>query len=88
MGRAPTQDFVKQQGLSYLAHLLRRISDELVEGVENWSAGSGLRSPARTRSTLMALSTHGIDLPNASGRDKLDSPSERGRLGGAKTRRQ
>lgn len=52
-------DFVKQQGLSYLAHLLRRISDELVAGVEAWSAGSGLQSPTRTRSTLMALSAHG-----------------------------
>lgn len=52
-------DFVKQQGLSYLAHLLRRVSDELVAGVEIWSAGSGLQSPTRTRSTLMALSAHG-----------------------------
>lgn len=59
MNKMPTEDFVKQQGLSYFAHLLRRVSDELVEGVEKWSVDSGLGSPARTRSTLMAVSAHG-----------------------------
>ena len=59
MSKEHRPDFIKQQGLSYLAHLLRRVSDELVAGVEIWSAGSGLQSPTRTRSTLMALSAHG-----------------------------
>ena len=53
-------DFIRQQGLSYLAHLLRRISGELVAGVDEWSKQAGLLSTARTRSTLMALSAHGV----------------------------
>lgn len=53
-------DLIRQQGLPYLAHLLRRVSDELVAGVEEWSAAAGLQSPTRTRSTLIALSAHGV----------------------------
>lgn len=52
-------DFIRKQGLPYLAHLLRRLSDEFVRGFESWNECAGLRSPPRTRSTLLTLSEYG-----------------------------
>ena len=52
-------DFIRRQGLPYLAHLLRRLSDEFVRGFESWNEEMGLLSPPRTRSTLLTLSEYG-----------------------------
>lgn len=51
-------DFIRELGLPYFAHLLRRLSDEFVRGFDAWNSDAGLLSPTRTRSTLMALKRH------------------------------
>lgn len=48
-------DFIESQGLSFFAHLLRRVSDQLVEGFSKWNDEVGLRAPPRTHSTVQAL---------------------------------
>lgn len=55
MGR----DFIETLGPAFLAHLLRRLSDELVEADKLWHAERGLKSPPRTASTLLVLEQHG-----------------------------
>lgn len=53
------EDFIRKQGPAYLAHLLRRISDELVRGADAWYPEIGVTAPPRTTSTLLALDEHG-----------------------------
>jgi DNA-binding MarR family transcriptional regulator len=48
-------DFIAQQGPAFLAHLLRRLSDELVQGAALWYPTVGVTAPPRTISTLLAL---------------------------------
>jgi DNA-binding MarR family transcriptional regulator len=52
-------DFIQQQGPAYLAHLLRRISDELVGGASEWYPEAGVTAAPRTTSTLLVLADHG-----------------------------
>jgi DNA-binding MarR family transcriptional regulator len=52
-------DFIRSQGPAFLAHLLRRLSDELVQGAADWYPKAGVLAPPRTASTLLALDTHG-----------------------------
>lgn len=52
-------DFIQQQGPAFLAHLLRRLSDELVRGAREWYPEAGVTAPPRTTSTLLALDDHG-----------------------------
>lgn len=52
-------DFIQQQGPAFLAHLLRRLSDELVQGAEVWYPEAGVTAPPRTASTLLALDDRG-----------------------------
>lgn len=52
-------DFIQRQGPAFLAHLLRRLSDELVRGASEWYPTAGVTAPPRTASTLLALSDHG-----------------------------
>lgn len=52
-------DFIQQQGPAFLAHLFRRLSDELVRGAAAWYPEAGVTAPPRTTSTLLALSDHG-----------------------------
>lgn len=52
-------DFIHRQGPAYLAHLLRRLSDELVRGADAWYPEVGITTPPRTTSTLLALDEHG-----------------------------
>lgn len=52
-------DFVESQGLPLLAHLLRRVSDELVRGCEEWLPTIGIIAPTRTSSTLRLLNDRG-----------------------------
>ena len=53
------RDFVRSQGLTYLAHVMRRVSDEFVKSFDQWYPDVGMKAPARTRSTLLALRQHG-----------------------------
>lgn len=53
------EDFVRSQGVSFLAHLLRRVSDELVQGSSEWHPEAGLLAPPRTVSTVQALHQRG-----------------------------
>ncbi len=55
----PTNDFIRRQGPAFLAHLLRRLSDELVRGAEQWYPRVGVTAPPRTTSTLLALDEYG-----------------------------
>jgi DNA-binding MarR family transcriptional regulator len=52
-------DFIRQKGPAFLAHLLRRVSDELVRGATEWYPEAGVDAPPRTTSTLLALDEHG-----------------------------
>lgn len=53
------EDFIRSQGPAYLAHLLRRLSDELVRGADAWYPEVGVTAPPRTTSTLLALDEYG-----------------------------
>lgn len=48
-------DFIRSLGPAFLAHLLRRISDELVEADRLWHLEQDIANPPRTSSTLLAL---------------------------------
>jgi DNA-binding MarR family transcriptional regulator len=52
-------DFIEGEGLSFLAHLMRRLSDEFVRGCTEWYPTAGLVSPPRCASTLHALHRFG-----------------------------
>lgn len=52
-------DFIQQQGPAFLAHLLRRLADELVQGAAEWYPTVGVNAPPRTISTLLALDEQG-----------------------------
>lgn len=52
-------DFIHQQGPAFLAHLLRRLADELVQAGADWYPTVGVTAPPRTISTLLALDAHG-----------------------------
>lgn len=52
-------DFINQQGPAFLAHLLRRLADELIRGAADWYPTVGVSAPPRTISTLLALNEHG-----------------------------
>ena len=51
----PDTDFIENEGLAFLAHLLRRVSDRLVDGFEDWYPEAGIAAPVRTASTLRIL---------------------------------
>jgi DNA-binding MarR family transcriptional regulator len=55
----PMDDFIQRQGPAYLAHILRRLADELVRGGAEWYPEVGVTAPPRTTSTLLALDEHG-----------------------------
>lgn len=52
-------DFILRQGPAFLAHLLRRLADELVQAGADWYPTVGVSAPPRTISTLLALDEHG-----------------------------
>jgi len=54
-----SEDFIRRHGPAYLAHLLRRLSDELVRGADAWYPEVGVTAPPRTTSTLLALDEYG-----------------------------
>jgi DNA-binding MarR family transcriptional regulator len=52
-------DFIHGQGPAFLAHLLRRLADELVQAAADWYPTVGVSAPPRTLSTLVALDEQG-----------------------------
>jgi DNA-binding MarR family transcriptional regulator len=52
-------DFIHLQGPAFLAHLLRRLADELIQGAADWYPTVGVTAPPRTISTLLALNDRG-----------------------------
>jgi len=52
-------DFIHKQSPAFLAHMLRRISDELVRAGSQWYPEVGVTAPARTTSTLLVLDDRG-----------------------------
>lgn len=55
----PEPDFVRTQGLSFLAHRLRRASELILEGTTETLRREGFESPARAGSTLLLLRENG-----------------------------
>lgn len=53
------QDFIHSQGVAFLNHLLRRLSDEFSRGATGWNPEVGIKAPTRTGSTLIALDKRG-----------------------------
>ena len=54
-----SEDFIRAQGLPFLAHLLRRISDRLVDDAGAFERGIGIAAPPRTASTMRLLRQRG-----------------------------
>lgn len=54
-----SDDFIREQGLPFLAHLLRRLSDRMVAEAGAFEAGLGIVAPPRTASTLLLLVSRG-----------------------------
>ncbi len=52
-------NFIQSEGLTFLAHLMGRLSDRFVRGCEQWFAVQGLIAPPRTSSTLHVLHRQG-----------------------------
>ena len=47
--------FIEEEGIAFFAHVLRRVSDRLVAGFEEWYKEIGIDVPVRTASTMRAL---------------------------------
>lgn len=52
-------DFIQSEGVTFLAHLMGRLSDQLVRACEQWFTEYGLIAPPRTSSTLHVLYRQG-----------------------------
>lgn len=52
-------DFIRGQGLPYLAHLFRRLADTFIQDVARWYEELGVEAPPRTHSTMLALKLKG-----------------------------
>lgn len=52
-------DFIKSQGLPFMAHLLRRLYDDFVRSIAAWYPEVGVTAPPRTHSTMLALDARG-----------------------------
>ena len=49
------EDFIKRQGPAFMAHILRRLSDDFVRQITQWYSEIGIKAPPRTHSTLLLL---------------------------------
>ena len=54
-----SDDFIRAQGLPFLAHLLRRLSDRMVAEAGAFEAGLDIVAPPRTASTMLLLLDRG-----------------------------
>ena len=52
-------DFIKNQGLPFMAHLLRRLHDDFVRSIGAWYPEVGVVAPPRTHSTMLLLNARG-----------------------------
>jgi DNA-binding MarR family transcriptional regulator len=59
MSRRAETNFLDEHRTAFAANLLRRLSDRIVDECGIWLGAQGLRAPARTASTLIALLEHG-----------------------------
>ena len=62
MGKSKAEgasDFIHSEGVFFLAHVMRRLSDEIVQACEQWYPSVGLKVAPRTASTLHLLRRHG-----------------------------
>lgn len=57
--RMDTDDFVRSLGPSFLPHILRRLSDLMVDGEMEWAGLNPVLPPLRTHSTMFALDRWG-----------------------------
>lgn len=55
----PTVDFVRSLGPAFLPHILRRLSDLMVDGGMEWAELDPRLPPLRTHSTMFALDGRG-----------------------------
>lgn len=53
------RDFVRSLGPAFLPHMLRRLSDLMVDGGTQWAARHPAIPPLRTHSTMFALEQNG-----------------------------
>lgn len=59
LGRTFMNDFIRGEGLPFLAHLLKRLSDDFVRGCTAWYPEAGLSAPPRCASSIRALAKLG-----------------------------
>ena len=52
-------DFIKGQGLPFMAHLLRRLYDDFVRSITVWYPEVEVHAPPRTHSTMLVLDARG-----------------------------
>ncbi|MYM84283.1 MarR family transcriptional regulator [Duganella sp. FT50W] len=55
----PNDDFVRSLGPAFLPHMLRRLSDLMVDAGTEWTKLAPALPPVRTHSTMFALDRHG-----------------------------
>jgi DNA-binding MarR family transcriptional regulator len=53
------EDFVRSLGPAFLPHMLRRLSDLMVDGGTEWTKQNPAMPPLRTHSTMFALEQNG-----------------------------
>jgi len=59
MASMTDEDFVRSLGPAFLPHMLRRLSDMMVDGGMEWARRNPTLPPLRTHSTMFALEQHG-----------------------------
>jgi DNA-binding MarR family transcriptional regulator len=59
LGNMPDEDFVRSLGPAFLPHMLRRLSDLMVDGGTEWVKLGAALPPLRTHSTMFALERRG-----------------------------
>jgi DNA-binding MarR family transcriptional regulator len=68
-------DFITELGLPFLAHRLRRMSEQFVDGYAAWLTEAGISAPARGLSTLLLLDREGPhSVTEIAGRIRLSHP--------------
>lgn len=68
-------DFITELGLPFLAHRLRRMSEQFVDDYAAWLTEAGISAPARGLSTLLLLDRQGPhSVTEIAGRIRLSHP--------------
>lgn len=61
-------DFIKNLGTPFMAHVLRRLYDDFLENIELWYEEIGVRAPPRTHSTMVALEEKPMGMTELAGK--------------------